>query len=418
MKGFFLSAAVLYAVMMFFAVPVFGDVSNRGTAVSSGTGASISSYQILFEAGNGEPPEIYSVSIGNSLERIPVAPVRDGWDFTGWYDEGGELFNFRQRITSDRVLVAGWRMSAGRGFSETIGGIDIDTVFVPAVRSFPMGVDDGAEGRTEHDFLISTTEVDWRLWIRVYDWAVRGTAGEGAGAYEFSGGGRPGFLAGAGLKRSERDLQPAVGISYADALIWCNALTEWSNAEGGSELETVYNYGGKPVRSSYDVYKIETDENESAADGYRLPTEAEWELAARWRNDDYNTIEGPALPWFTRGDSASGAINGLHDFFATRKVAWDYRADLSGDTHPVASTGFRGYSSTGLGQANDLGLYDMSGNASEWVFSGSGADALRKGGSILEADADLIMIGASSAGSPPDLRICGFRFVRTTADGR
>ncbi len=81
--------------------------------------------------------------------------------------------------------------------------------------------------------------------------------------------------------------------------------------------------------------------NQRSGKNYRLPTEAEWEYAAR-------------------SGGKSEEYSGGNDVTA---VAW-YSANSGNTTHPVCQK-----------QANGLGLYDMSGNVSEWVSDWFGSYA-------------------------------------------
>jgi len=156
-------------------------------------------------------------------------------------------------------------------------------------------------------FSIAQCEVTWDEWKRVRAWAV-------ARGYDLDG-----------IGESNSENHPVTEVNWHDCVKWCNAKSEM---EG---LKSVYQVVGETYRTGQSHPAIVV-----GANGYRLPSEAEWEWAARGGVN-------------THGYTYSGS-NDLN------AVGW-FNENSSDGTKAVAQK-----------QTNELGLYDMSGNVWEWCF--------------------------------------------------
>ena len=141
------------------------------------------------------------------------------------------------------------------------------------------------------------------------------------------------------------DDYPAYSIYWGDAVLYCNAL---SRSEG---LDSVYTYtaiNGTPGSLCY----LENVSTDFTKNGYRLPTEAEWEFACRAgsTNDFYWGKDYDPYP-STAEDSAE-----VNSFAVWSVNSWIFGVgDPEYGTHQV-----------GTKQPNAFGLYDMSRNVYEW----------------------------------------------------
>lgn len=210
-------------------------------------------------------------------------------------------------------------------------------------------------------YAIGQTAVTYGLWYNVRKWGEKN-------GYEFLNAGTGnGSDTGFGEEPTDSNKDnPVTNISWRDCVIWCNAYTEMKN---GNDLECVYRIDGQPVKKcevtddgSIDpVQRILDFDRKIVFDmskkGCRLPTEAEWEYAARYQGASSENADKYGDVYLTRVNSASGAKKYWKDKEETLRVAWCQIGNEGEVIHPVR------------GKApNALNIYDMSGNVEELVW--------------------------------------------------
>ncbi len=150
---------------------------------------------------------------------------------------------------------------------------------------------------------------------------------------QFDPGHDSGLLGRALLSEDDR---PVVNVSWDQAVRFCNWLSEAD---------------GLPV--AYEQKEGRWQLIQPATTGYRLPTEAEWAWASRYAG-------GPTpnrFPWGNNMPPPTGAGN-FADDSAANMVPYHVKG---------YNDNFRGPAPSGTFPANELGIYDLAGNVSEWI---------------------------------------------------
>jgi formylglycine-generating enzyme len=265
----------------------------------------------------------------------PISKTADGTqqilyssDMSSWTTR-----RISQRIVSedtDRVVIEATAPSGTKGFFKVVGSEKRSGSLI-RVQGGTLPQTSDLAGTAVKNFQIAKTEVTWEEWKEVRDWAIHNGYSD---------------LAGVGDGSAEN--HPVHSVNWYDARKWCNAKSEKESLTPVYYDPLIYRMGQR-----------HSSVNESA-DGYRLPSEVEWEWAARGGvrskgvtysgSNDLNVV---AWHW----SNSSGAVVGLTEGRGT----WPVRQKAP----------------------NELAIHDMSGNVREWCQDAYGyAGCRHRGGSF------------------------------------
>jgi serine/threonine-protein kinase len=351
------------------------------------------------EASPARPPAPAAASLGrHPLDDMPTGPATREASRPGDY-------GLPRRRSSQRWLIVGAVLALAAGLTAWLLLRDrgAESVLVEEARPGPSGalevrVPAGGyvRGSSPHDdvrgddedphevvlgqgVVVRATEITQAEWAALYP--TRPSRHEGCGA-----------------------TCPVESVSWWDAVAYANALSE---REGRARCYGLEGCRGTPGSGSFACRNARFEG--VGCDGWRLPTEAEWEYLARAGRppDDVDDVA-----WF--------ADNGGVDYLGASPCVGDPQGRASCGPHPVAQK-----------KANGLGLFDTLGNVREWVHDAYAAYPTRARGPLKDpvgpgGDGDRVVRGGSFRSPraalraaarehlPPSTRApdLGFRLVR------
>lgn len=267
-------------------------------------------------------------------------------------------------------------------------------------------------------------------------------------------------------RQSTNRTDMVVGVSLAQAIVICNALTEYYNRNSDSQfinlLTPAYTntIGGKTIKTITEAVKLIEEKgayeplhniiNGQMPTGFRLPTNAEWEFAASvipqndWSNEDVcssyqvgenenDRYKGSSFPQFQKIDQPSGvaiSVSPVQNEDLLKKFCF-YSGNISSSAGFAVSETLNGTKAHILTtNSNKANVKAMSGNIYEWTGDVSGEKSdenpllslfYRRGGSYNGEAKDMAIgriSGKSTYKDHAKLYDTGFRTVRTVTSSR
>ena len=280
---------------------------------------------------------------------LPQSALATGWSFHGWpfaFCSSNSAWYYINEV--DTQWVVNMRTGVWSRFGQM--AVPDGMVLIPAGVNSGTDPDFGAYSLTNAaDFYMDATEVTKAQWDSVYMWATNNSYGvDNAGSGKATN-------------------HPVHTVNWYDCVKWCNARSQ-------KDGRTPVYYTDAAMTQVYKSGQVLEPYVKAAANGYRLPTDVQWEYAARG---------GVSSRRFSWGES-DNIQHARANYYSSSSDSYD--TSPTRGWHPTYETGDYPYTSpVGSFAGNAYGLYDMAGNVWEWCYDWypgeEGSNRVLRGGS-------------------------------------